>query len=831
MRLACPRHFREQPSQKDYQRRQNQGHLLPPEKLGQTPEWILERLAGQTRLLPAPVGQAEQAVRFGAQMPPNFQGELAPLRREIERLAEADYAVHVLSETRGQSSRLEELFEDWTVQLSFGLGTLHQGFLYPAAGIALLNDHEIFSRQRRRHRFRRFTAAKPIANFNALQTGDFVVHVDHGIGRYLGMRHLEIGGRGHDCLEVTYQGSDKVFVPVEQLDRLRKYSSSDGQAPFLNKLGSNAWEKLKERTRQEIFKMAGELIQLYAERKARPGFQFSPDTALHRAVEASFPFQETPDQLRAIEDVRNDMESPHPMDRLVCGDVGYGKTEVAVRAAFKAVCDGKQVAVLVPTTILAQQHYQTFAERMAHTPARIEVLSRFRTAKDQKQIIEEVKAGKIDVLIGTHRLLSKDIRFRDLGLLVIDEEQRFGVKHKEKLKEFKRLVDVVTLTATPIPRTLHMSLMSARDMSVINTPPQDRLPIHTEIIAFDENRIIEAITREVERGGQVYFVHNRIRSIYSLAEHLGELLPQVRFAVGHGQMPARQLERIMFDFLEGKYDCRISTMIIESGIDIPSVNTILVNRADMLGLAQLYQIRGRVGRSKERAFAYLLVPKGKRLTKKSRLRLRAIEEFADLGSGFNIAMRDMEIRGAGNLVGAQQHGFISAVGFDLYCRLLDEAIRGLKGEEVGEVIEPDIQIPTTAFIPADYVPDADQKMEFYQRLADAQRVVDLLSIREELQDRFGRLPDETKALMHIMEIKVMARQLALEKVQLERDMLRLVFPEERQPSRGDIQNMVEKSSVRLEFVLDARFAIEVRVGGRDDQERLERSRDIIEELL
>ena len=739
--------------------------------------------------------------------------------------------MHILSETRGQSSRLEELFEDWTAQIAFDLGTLHRGFLYPAAGLALLNDHEIFSRQRRRYRYRRFSAAKPISSFNALQRGDFVVHVDHGIGRYLGTRHLEIGGRGHDCLEVTYQGSDKVFVPVEQLDRLRKYSSSDGQAPFLNKLGSNAWEKLKERTRQEIFKMAGELIQLYAERKARPGFEFSADTSLHRALEASFPFQETPDQLRAIEEVRADMESPHPMDRLVCGDVGYGKTEVAVRAAFKAVCDSKQVAVLVPTTILAQQHYQTFSERMAHTPARIEVLSRFRTAKEQKKVVEQVKSGQVDILIGTHRLLSKDIRFRDLGLLVIDEEQRFGVKHKEKLKALKRQVDVVTLTATPIPRTLHMSLMSARDMSVINTPPQDRLPIHTEIIAFDEDRIIEAITREVERDGQVYFVHNRIRSIYSLAEHLGQLLPQVRFAVAHGQMPPRQLEGIMFDFLEGKYDCLISTMIIESGIDIPSVNTILVNRADMLGLAQLYQIRGRVGRSKERAFAYLLVPKGKRLTKKSRLRLRAIEEFADLGSGFNIAMRDLEIRGAGNLVGAQQHGFISAVGFDLYCRLLDEAIRGLKGEEVGEVIEPEIQIPTTAFIPADYVPDADQKMEFYQRLADAQRVVDLLSIREELQDRFGRLPEETRSLMSIMEIKVMARQLSLEAVQLERDMLRLIFPEQRQPSRADIQNMVEKSSVRLEFVLDSRFVIEVRVGGRDEPERLERSRDIVEELL
>ncbi|HIL08951.1 MAG TPA: transcription-repair coupling factor, partial [Candidatus Latescibacteria bacterium] len=701
---------------KEYKRHQERGTHFPPDQLLRDQEWLSAQLGTHTRLEPAPLGRLEEAVRFDAKEPRVFEGELPILRQAIEQLSDEFYAIHIRCETKGQIERLQEIFEEWP-DVHFGLGSLHRGFTFPQAKLAVLNDHEIFSRQKRRYRYRRFRQAAAISNYGALQRGDFVVHIDHGIGRYGGIRRLSIGGRDHDCLTVTYQGQDKLFIPVEQLDRLRKYSSSEGEAPLLSKLGGTAWEKLKERTREEIFKMASELMQLYAERKARPGVSFSADGPMHRELEAAFPFQETPDQLQTMGEVKQDMESPHPMDRLVCGDVGYGKTEVAVRAAFKSVCDNRQAAVLVPTTILAEQHYQTFSERMSHTPARVEVLSRFRTPKEQKKVIEEVKSGKVDVLIGTHRILSKDIRFRDLGLIVVDEEQRFGVKHKERLKQLKRMVDVLTLTATPIPRTLHMSMMGARDMSVINTPPQDRLPIHTEILAFDETRIAEAIYREVERGGQVYFVHNRVQSIHRLKDYLQDLLPQVRFAVAHGQMPPRELEKIMFDFMERKYDCLVCTMIIESGIDIPSVNTILVNRADTLGLSQLYQIRGRVGRSNERAYAYLLVPKGKKLTKKSRMRLRAIEEFADLGSGFNIAMRDLEIRGAGNLVGAQQHGFIAAVGFDLYCRLLDEAMRDIKGETVPDSPEPDIKIAVSAYIPDDYVPDPDQKMEFYQRLA------------------------------------------------------------------------------------------------------------------
>ena len=815
---------------KEYERHGASDALVPTDELIRNGQWLRERLADYTRLRPAPIGLGDEAVQFNAREARSYEGEIALLQKEVERFSDEEYAIHMRCETQGQNSRLREIFAEWT-KIHFGLGSLHKGFIFPEARLVLLNDHELFSRQKRRYRYRRFRSAAPLTNHSALQRGDFVVHVDHGIGRYAGIKRLSIGAREHDCLIVTYQGEDRLFIPVEQLDRLRKYSSAEGDVPLLSRLGGTAWEKLKERTRKEIFKMASELVQLYAERKALPGFRFSTDGPIQQQLEATFPFQETPGQLRTMEEVRTDMESPHPMDRLVCGDVGYGKTEVAIRAAFKAVCDQKQVAVLVPTTILAEQHYQTFSERMAHTPVRVEALSRFRTSKEQKQVVDDVKKGKVDILIGTHRLISKDVVFRDLGLLIVDEEQRFGVRHKEKLKQFKRLVDVLTLTATPIPRTLHMSLMGSRDMSIINTPPQDRLPIRTEIIAFDEERISEAIHREVERGGQVYFVHNRIQSLNQMAEYLQDLLPQVRFAIAHGQMAGRELEKIMMDFLKKKYDCLISTMIIESGIDIPSVNTILVNRADNLGLGQLYQIRGRVGRSSERAYAYLLVPKGKKLTKKSRMRLRAIEEFSDLGSGFEIAMRDMEIRGAGNLVGSQQHGFIAAVGFDLYCRLLDEAMRELKGENTTDSPEPDVKIAVSAYIPDEYITNADQKIDFYQRLADAPRVVELLAIREEMEDRFGRLPDPTKSLMHIMEVKIMARQMGLESIQLEKNRFSMTFPQEREVTPSDIQQMVEKCSSPLDFDLGEKLQIMLQIQGRDEIERLERARDALEEMI
>ena len=800
------------------------------ESLVRNADWLLEKIKKLTTLSPGTVGQTENTLNFGGSKIQNHDGEIKLLQNEIQRLTENNYDIYIRSETQGQNSRLKEIFSQWP-DLNFGIGTLHEGFLFPEAKVAILNDHELFSRKKRRFRYQRFRSGKKLNSSAGLKRGDYVVHIDHGIGQFIGVQHLQIEGREHDCLLVTYGGEDRLFVPIEQLDRLRKYSSSEESAPALSKLGGTAWEKLKERTRTEIFDMASELVQLYAERKARPGFSFSTDGVQHQQLEASFPFQETVDQLQTMEEVKSDMEAPHPMDRLVCGDVGYGKTEIAVRAAFKALFDGKQVAILVPTTILAEQHFHTFSERMGHTAARIEVLSRFRTPQQQKKVIEAAKNGHVDILIGTHRILSKDIAFRDLGLLIVDEEQRFGVKHKEKLKKLKRLVDVLTLTATPIPRTLHMSMMGSRDMSIINTPPQDRIPIQTEILVFDEDRIAEAIQREIERGGQVYFVHNRINPLNRLQVKLQELLPHARFVSAHGQMPARQLEKIMMDFMLGKHDCLISTMIIESGIDIPSVNTILIDRADTLGLGQLYQIRGRVGRSTERAYAYLLVPKDKPLTKKSRQRLRAIEEFTDLGSGFNIAMRDMEIRGAGNLVGAQQHGFISAIGFDLYCRLLDEAMRELKDGQSKSFPEPDINIVISAYIPDEYVPDADNKMEFYQRMADAQLIVDLFAIREEMKDRFGRIPNPVKSLIHLMEIRIMARQLGLESLQLDNGRLTFAFCKERIIESQDVQRLVEKSPIKLEFELTEKLRVQTNLVGNDAIDRIEKTRDLLEAIL
>jgi transcription-repair coupling factor (superfamily II helicase) len=803
---------------------------LQPEQLIHNADWLANKLENQTTISPTTIGQTENALNFGASTIKNHDGDIKLLQNEIQRLIESNYDVYIRSETQGQNSRLKEIFSDWP-EINFGTGTLHEGFFFPDAKVAVVNDHELFSRKKRRFRYQRFRSGTKLNSHAGLQRGDYVVHIDHGIGQFIGIQHLQIEGREHDCLMVTYGGEDRLFVPIEQLDRLRKYSSSEENAPTLSKLGGTAWEKLKERTRTEIFEMASELVQLYAERKARPGFGFSTDGLQHQQLEASFPFQETVDQLQTMEEVKSDMEAPHPMDRLVCGDVGYGKTEIAVRAAFKALFDEKQVAVLVPTTILAEQHFHTFSERMEHTAARIEVLSRFRTTQQQKQVIEATKNGHVDILIGTHRILSKDISFRDLGLLVVDEEQRFGVRHKEKLKKLKRLVDVLTLTATPIPRTLHMSMMGSRDMSVINTPPQDRIPIQTEILAFDEDRIAEAIQREIERGGQVYFVHNRIRPLDNLQTKLQDLLPHTRFVSAHGQMPARQLEKIMMDFMLGKYDCLISTMIIESGIDIPSVNTIFIDRADTLGLGQLYQIRGRVGRSNERAYAYLLVPKDKPLTKKSRQRLRAIEEFTDLGSGFNIAMRDMEIRGAGNLIGAQQHGFISAIGFDLYCRLLDEAMRELKDGQNKDYPEPDINIVVSAYIPDEYIPDADHKMEFYQRMANAQLIVDLFAIREEMQDRFGRIPNPAMSLIHLMEIRIMARQLGLDSLQLDKGRLSFSFCTARKIESQDIQRFVEKSPIDLEFELTEKLCVQTSVNGSDELDCIEKTRNLLEEIL
>jgi transcription-repair coupling factor (superfamily II helicase) len=687
---------------------QDKGEAVPDAQtlLGK-PQRLLEKISRFRAVDHLFLGEKKGAFNLGMKEPEVFGGNVGLLKNQVETYTSERVKVFVFCDNVGQKQRLLELLEDYADRIIWEVKNLSGGFGFPQIGVVVLTDHQIFSRYFWRRRKKKFNEGIALSSYSALSVGDFVVHIDHGIGRYAGLEALEVDNRKRECLKLVYQGDDKLYVPIEEFNRVHRFVGKEG-APTLSRLGGTSWENLKKKTKKAIQDMASELIQLYAERKAKPGLAFCPDTVWQKELEASFIYEETPDQLSAIEAVKTDMEQKTPADRLICGDVGYGKTEVAVRAAFKAVMDGKQVAVLVPTTILAQQHLVTFTERLKSFPVNVAMLSRFKSRKEQKEIVQRLKEGKVDVVVGTHRLIQKDVRFKDLGLLVIDEEQRFGVTHKEKIKKLRRQIDVVTLTATPIPRTLQLSLLGARDMSVINTPPRDRLAIHTEIAEFDKKLIADAILREVDRGGQVYFVHNRVQTIEAMYRFLMDLVPQIRIAVAHGQMDESLLEKVMLDFLGHKYDLLLVTSIIESGIDIPSVNTIIIDRADRFGLAQLYQLRGRVGRSNLRAYAYLLIPKIKILTQTARKRLRALEQFTQLGSGFHLALRDLEIRGAGNLLGPQQHGFIEEVGFDLYCKLLDEAVKELKGERIERQAEVKMEFDLDIYIPESYVSDSQQ---------------------------------------------------------------------------------------------------------------------------
>ena len=709
----------------------------------------------------ATVIEAGQAARYATTIDVDVS-PAQPLQRSMEKLkshlielAIQDLGPVVLCDNQGQRDRLFEMIGDPEARL--GVGLISAGFTWKSAGIALMTDHEIFSRYRRRRRRPKKSAGLTAAELSALKMGDYVVHEDHGVGIYKGMKRLTLSGQETDCIELSYAGKDTLYVPVHQLGLVSRYSAGDGARPSIHALGSASWQKTKARAKKAIQDMAEELLRAYAARHALPGHAFKPDSVWQRELENSFPYDETPDQAKAIEDVRADMEMASPMDRLICGDVGYGKTEVAIRAAFKAVQDGKQVAVLVPTTILAEQHGHTFRERLADFPVKVEVISRFRTAKEQKAVLTRLAIRDVDILIGTHRLLSKDVAFADLGLVVIDEEHRFGVKQKEKIRQLTRTVDVLALTATPIPRTLNMSLAGARDMSVIETPPANRLPVHTEVLEYDAEVITDAILREVDRGGQVFVVHNRVETIYTRAAELQTLVPQVRIAVGHGQMHEHEMEQVMSDFTEGRIDVLVATMIIESGIDIPTVNTLIVDRADTLGLAQLYQLRGRVGRSSHRAYAYLMVPSRRVLTEDAEKRLRVIEEFDELGVGFKVALKDMEIRGAGNMLGPEQHGHIVGLGFDLYLKLLAEAVTELRGET--EVLAPEPRLLTdwAAFLADDYVPDEHEKLSLYRRLAAATSTEAIDDFTVELRDRFGAPPAAAVALIELRRMRVLGR--------------------------------------------------------------------------
>ncbi|MEK7828614.1 MAG: transcription-repair coupling factor, partial [Deltaproteobacteria bacterium] len=644
---------------------------------------------------------------------------LKPLVNKIKDWQDLGWGVFIICHNTGQAERLKELMEGALRLPTILIGDLSSGFRFPSIKLAVITEEEIFGQKVKRrpppsHKIDAF-----LTQLQDLNIGDFIVHTIHGIGIYQGLKRLKIEDIENDFLLLEYQGGDKLYLPVQRLHLVGKYRGVEGKKPEIDKLGSTRWEKTKGRVKKIAEEMAKGLLELYAARKVVEGFSFSGGDRLFSEFEASFEYDETPDQLSAIEDVLKDMEEPRPMDRLICGDVGYGKTEVAMRAAFKAVMDNRQVAVLVPTTLLAQQHYLTFKNRFAAYPVTIEVLSRFRSPKEQKYILKRLANGEVDIIIGTHRLLQKDVVVKDLGLIIVDEEHRFGVSHKERLKQMKRQVDVLTLTATPIPRTLHMSLAGIRDLSIINTPPEDRLAIKTVVAKFDDELIRDAVRRELARGGQVFFVHNRVESIAQMADYLKRLIPEARIAVAHGQMKEKGLEKVMADFINKGYDILLSTSIIESGLDIPSANTILINRADRFGLAEVYQLRGRVGRSSHRAYAYLLTPPELILAEDAKKRLKALQELSDLGAGFRLAAHDLEIRGAGELLGAKQSGQIAEVGFEMYTQLLEDAIKELKGENIEKEIEPEINLRVSAYIPENYIPDERQRLFIYKRIATA----------------------------------------------------------------------------------------------------------------
>ncbi|MCG0275798.1 MAG: transcription-repair coupling factor [Thermosediminibacteraceae bacterium] len=721
----------------------------------------------------------------------SFHGKLDLLAEEIRDLKKKGYRTMILSGTGERGLHLKKALEEKGLDATFygsvgeellpgqvviTPGSLEKGFQVPEIKFALISDLDVYGQPKIRTRKPKARlAGRKITAIEELSVGDYVVHVTHGIGRYLGIETLEVEGQKKDYFALQYAGGDKLYVPTDQVEMLHKYVSPEDKPPKLNKLGSSEWAKAKARVKESVKQMAKELLELYAARQAMKGFAFSPDTVWQKEFEDMFPYEETPDQLTAIEEVKRDMESSKCMDRLLCGDVGYGKTEVAMRAAFKAVMDSKQVAVLVPTTILAEQHYRTFKERFAPFPIRIEVISRFKSKAEQKAILKDLKNGAIDIIIGTHRLLQKDVKFKDLGLLVIDEEQRFGVAQKEKLKQLKKNVDVLTMTATPIPRTLHMAMTGIRDMSIIETPPENRFPVQTYVVEYSDSLIRDAIIRELSRGGQVYYVYNVVKTIYEEAKRLSELVPEARIAVAHGQMRESELEEVMMDFYEHRYDVLVCTTIIETGLDIPNANTLIVISADRFGLAQLYQLRGRVGRSGTQAFAYFTYRKDKALGEAAEKRLAAIRDFTEFGAGFKIALRDLEIRGAGNILGAEQHGHMMAVGYDLYCKLLAEAVRELKGEPEQEEIQPVIDLKLSAYIPDDYISNAAQKIDIYRRIAAVETIKEAEDLEEEIEDRFGDLPEPARNLLAIARLRVLAKKLKLSSIIQQNDVIIFKF--------------------------------------------------------
>ena len=766
------------------------------------------------------------------------------LLKNLPHWQEKGMGVFIVSHTLGQAERLRDLLSQYGMEprlekakrfkvaldqfvegLVLLVGSLSSGFRNPREGWVILTEEEIFGERRRLPEGKVRTSipstswqrkGPTLSAYSELREDDFIVHIDYGIGRYRGLRHLKIWGVSNDYLLLEYQDGDKLYLPVDRLNLIQRYIGGDGKSPRLDKLGSHSWQRAKKRAKAAVSEMVKELLELYAARKVFEGFKFPPLDQFYKEFEATFEYEETPDQMQAIDEVMKDMDNPKPMDRLICGDVGYGKTEVAIRAAYRAVMSGKQVAILVPTTVLAQQHHQTFSERFKIYPVVIEVLSRFKSPREQKEILQRLKEGKVDIVIGTHRLFQKDVSFRDLGLVVIDEEHRFGVSHKEKLKQMRKLVDVITLTATPIPRTLQMAVSGIRDLSLIQTPPENRLSIRTFVIRYDDEVIRKAIQREFEREGQVFFVHHRVQNIHTLANHLKRLIPEASLAIAHGQMREKELEKVMLQFVRKEVNLLVCTSIIESGLDIPTANTILINHAERFGLADLYQIRGRVGRGSHQAYAYLIIPGDLTLSRDAMRRLRAIQELSELGSGFKLAIQDLEIRGAGNLLGPSQSGHIAAVGFELYTQLMEKAVRELKGEEVIEEITPEIHFHLPAFIPEAYVEDPGERLSLYRRLSLSRSDGELEMIREELIDRFGRIPKEVDHLLEVIKVKILLTRLSIKKFEETPSQFVLTFDESTRVSPQRVVDFVYQGEGKYRFTPDSKLVIEGWPDARQD---------------
>ncbi len=799
--------------------------LLP--KIGSLPGLELDQL-GAVDVLEEDT-MALDEVAFSTRPTMRFHGSIPQFIEQVKSLADNDQRVLIAAPNQGEVERMANLLREYGLSYRLGSRAQHAGsenifdetsylagdlrtpivlrtalatgVSIPGSRIVIigandLNDDADVTAQTIVRKAKSKTAAF-VSDFRDLAVGDYVVHVENGIGRYIGLKEIQQDGISVEFMVLEFAENAKLYVPLTRLDLIQKYRSTDaGPAPILNKLGGQSWAKTKARVRKAMEDMADELLKLYAQRKAAQGHAFSPDNEFQREFEDAFDYNETDDQLSAIADIKADMESRMPMDRLLCGDVGYGKTEVAMRAAFKAVQDGKQVAVLTPTTVLSFQHFETFKKRFAQFPINVDLISRFRTAKEQKEILERLEAGKIDILIGTHRLLSKDLKFQDLGLLVVDEEQRFGVRHKERLKQLRAALDVLSMSATPIPRTLHMSLVGLRDMSVIETPPKDRMAIQTVVAKYDDKLVRSAIELELERGGQAYFVHNRVETIYELAAKIQEMVPHARVGVGHGQLGEAELERVLFAFMNREYDVFVATTIVENGLDIPLANTIIINRADRHGLSELYQLRGRVGRSNRRAYAYLLIPPEQELTDIARRRLAALKEFSDLGAGFKIAALDLELRGAGNMLGGQQSGHIEAIGFEMYTSMLEQAVSELKGEDLPQQPVTQLNLGISMRVDDTYIPEENQRLRIYKKIAGAQDEATIADVRAELEDRYGALPESVSHLLKASILRLTCERLGVAQVDRKRDLLHLRFTDKALIDPSRLMQLVAKNSKR-----------------------------------